>query len=359
MQAPERILFLASPAMTGALQQGEVVVDLDHVEAPLALCSKSGSVCAATPLARDLFGRMANVARLPADLPGELWAALEAVPAGHAVEWRPHNGAHEVLGCTRYHAAEHYLLLMNEISDKHAALSRRLHRQRLEATGRLVASIAHEVRNSVASIVYSADFLAMKHTVLRPETVRDTAREMLVASRRVQSTVDGLLDYARLGPTVTAPVSLLDVLTRAQGLLRSVYIKRGHRLHVDIAPSAQWVRGNSLTVEQILVNLLLNAAECVAGTVSVVVSSARAPSPAGGGKPDEMVCVRVSDDGPGVPARLRQTIFEPFFTTREQGTGLGLTNAREAAESLGGALRLEDAPVGACFAIYLPVGEPG
>jgi signal transduction histidine kinase len=330
------------------------LADLERVDAPLTVCSTSGHAVAATLRGRELLERIAGLSHIPAPLPPPLWAALAGVPPGRAVEWRPPGGAHMVLGCTRYRAGDGYLLLMNEITDKRAELSRRLHQQRLEATGRLVASIAHELRNSVASIVYSADFLGLAVTDLPRETIRDTAREMLAASRRLEFTVDGLLDYAKLGPTVAVPVSLREVLTRAQGFLRSVFRRDAHRLRTEIDPAADWVRGNSLTIEQIFINLLLNAAEASTGTVTVVVTSKLVDD--GSTKPG-LVRVTISDDGHGVPAALRESIFEPFFTTRENATGLGLTTARDAAASLGGDVTLEDAEVGARFVVTLQRGD--
>jgi two-component system sensor histidine kinase HupT/HoxJ len=69
------------------------------------------------------------------------------------------------------------------------------------------------------------------------------------------------------------------------------------------------------------------------------------------------VCVRVADDGPGVPQVVRELVFDPFFTTKEQRPGLGLTIARQAARRMNGELLLVDAERGACFALYLPGGE--
>ncbi len=76
-------------------------------------------------------------------------------------------------------------------------------------------------------------------------TLRETVQEICDASRRLQLTVDGLLDYARLGPTIAVPVSLREVMNRAQGLLRSFYRSGSHRLRVGIAPEADWVRGKA------------------------------------------------------------------------------------------------------------------
>lgn len=328
-------------------------VDFAHLDAPLLSCDGEGRVRVATPSALALLQRLGSATseRVPADL----WATLDRVGTGKSVQWRPPGPAHLVLGCTRYRDRDGFLLIMKEVSDVHAAQSRRFHRERLEATGRLVASIAHELRNPVASIVYSADLLAMYGADIPHATLTETLAVMIAASSRVQSTVAGLLDYARLGPTINAPVALDDVLTRAQGFLRSIYREHHHQMRVQLAADARVVRGNTLSIEQIFVNLLLNAAEAATKPVTVRISSALVRRRAGAR--DQMVRVTVHDDGVGIPKALHGTVFEPFFTTREEGTGLGLNIAREAAESLGGTLVLEDAKVGACFAVYLPLGS--
>jgi signal transduction histidine kinase len=318
----------------------DIDLRLRDIEAPVALCFPTGEVEAATGQALDLMRRVNVLTDLPGALPLELWEQLERVTPGEAVEWRPPGDGQNILGCTRYHVGDRYLLLMKEVSHKHAALSRRLHSQRLEATGRLVASVAHELRNAVASIVYSAELL-----------------EMVAASKQLQSSVDSLLGYARLGPNVSVPVSLREVMTRAQGFLRSSYREGRHKLIVDIHPSADWVQGNTHTIEQIFVNLLLNAAEIATGPVQVRVFSDLAPLPNAASDGPSHVRVRVWDNGPGVPERIREAIFQPFYSTREQGTGLGLTIAIEAAKSLGGTLLLEDRTPGACFVVYLPQGH--
>jgi signal transduction histidine kinase len=290
---------------------------------------------------------------IPAVLPRDLWDRLNAVADGEAVEWPPPE-AGRLLGCTRYPGASGgFLLLMRELSDKRAQLSERLHRQRLESTGRLIASIAHDIRSSVASIVYSADFLDVSGTALNHETLRESVLDICNASRRLQLTVDGLLDFARLGPTISVPVSLPDVLNRAHGLVRSLYREGAHRLHVHVSRDAEWVRGNPIVIEQIFVNLLLNAAEAAPGHRSVVVN-ARTDEDVGH---ERRVSVRVHDDGPGVPEALREAIFSPFFTTKAEGSGLGLTSAREAAESQEGDLLLEPSARGACFVVQLVRSE--
>jgi signal transduction histidine kinase len=334
---------------------------LSDLHAPVVVCSPDGTVVNATAEALELLERVHGTDAYGGALPRELWEHLEAAPAGEAVDWRPPGGGRGVLGCTRYGFGDHYMLLMKEVSQKHAALSRRMHSQRLEATGRLVASVAHELRNAVASIVYSAELLDLTGGDTSPETLRDTVSEMVAASRQLQSSVSSLLGYARLGPSVFVPVSLRDVMTRAQGFLRSVYRDGERQLQVEIPAAADCVQGNTLTIEQIFVNLLLNASEAAPGPLCVRIEADLAIPPDAPSYTPLHVRVRVSDDGPGIPPRLRESVFQPFFSTREQGTGLGLTIASEAANSLGGVLVLEDSPgPGACFAVYLPrsQGEP-
>jgi len=335
-----------------------------HVEAlqvPLAVCSSQGSVQVATPLALELLRRLSVVDHTPAPLPTELWSLLERTPAGEAVEWRPPGKPGDVLGFTRYAATSHsYLLLMREVSAKHVALSERVHRQRTETTERLVASIAHDIRGPVASIVYSVDFLRGRARSLGQQMLSETLQDIGEASRRLQLTADALLDHAGLGPRVSVPVLLQDVLNRVRGLLGAHYRDGAHRLRVDIAPHAEWVRGNPVVIEQIFVNLLLNSAEASPSPRYVIVTASPSPPPPGREhqkKREEApfyVCIRVWDDGPGIPASFREFIFDAFFTTKANCTGLGLSIARHAAETLDGTILLMDDEPGTSFAVYLP-----
>lgn len=105
----------------------DIDLRLRDIEAPVALCFPTGEVEAATRQALELLRRVKVLDALPGALPRELWAQLERVKAGEAVEWRPPADGQNILGCTRYHVGDRYLLLMKEVSHKHAALSRRLH----------------------------------------------------------------------------------------------------------------------------------------------------------------------------------------------------------------------------------------
>lgn len=332
------------------------------MEAPIALCSATGVLHLATAPALALLRRISVIDSLPSSVPADLWRLLERTATGEAVEWRPLGLAHEVLGCTRYPAAPgSYVLLMREVSSKRLALSERLNRQRLDLTERLVASIARDLRSSVASVVYSADFLNVRGGSVEPAVLAETVRDISKASASLQQTLDALLDYAHLGPSVSVPVQVREVLNRALGTLRNHYRDGAHRLRMDVAPRAELVRGNQLVIEQIFVNLLLNAVEASAAPRCVIVTAfpaVREIVPRTGSP--FYICIRVWDDGPGIPADHRPFVFDPFFTTKQGSPGLGLAIARQAAESLDGQLELTDDETGTCFSLYLPgyEGEP-
>jgi signal transduction histidine kinase len=333
-------------------------LDIETVEAPIALCSNAGRLQFATPAAVALLRRVASADQSPASVPVDLWRLLEREKAGETIEWRS-PGGRDVLSCTRYYAARgSYLLLLSEVSAKHALLAERLHRQQLNATERLVASIAHDIRSSVASVVYSADFLEVGGNAIAPIVLSETLRDITKASAHLQLTVDALLDYARLGPSVSVSVPVREVLNRAHGSLRTHYREGDHRLRVDVAPRAEWVRGNPIVIEQIFVNLLLNAVEASSTPRCVIVTAFPALLPRAAHVAASLhVCIRVWDDGPGIPADLRQLVFDPFFTTKHESPGMGLSVARQAAESLDGTLELSDDESGTCFSVYLPAGQ--
>jgi len=346
-----------SPIVTASAWDGDTVA-LSEINVPMAACNAAGEVVALSPQARAvLAGVGVDPSHLPFPLPRQLWADLENAPEGEAIEWHAAKETEASLGCTRYgFGAARFLVLMREVSAKRRELSRRLHQQRLESTGRLVASIAHDVRTALASILYNADFLVGAVEELPARAVAETAGEIHSASRRLESICAGLLGFAKLGPPVADEVALHDVVGRACSLVRPMYRERGHELKSHAWPGNLRVRGNSILIDQILVNLLVNAAESSREAIHVLLECT--PAPLDPKDPRERVRISVTDDGPGVPAGLRESIFHPFFTTHSDGSGLGLTTAREAAREMGGDLFLEPTERGARFVAVLLAGAP-
>jgi signal transduction histidine kinase len=331
-------------------------IELDGVDAPLVLSSADGVAERATPVALQLMQRLGVCRSLPRQLPADLWRRFDEVAPGQAVEWRPPQHPECVLGCSRYSAKAGHFILMREVSDKLAERSLRLRSLHAQAIDRLVASVAHELRSSLCSIVYGTDFLELAGGELTREALTQTLKELAMGSRRLQLSVDSVLDHARLGPRVSVPVSLTRVLERVGLLMRSLYGGRAPRLHVAVPAEADWVLGNPLSVEQIFAQLLSNAAESQTRPARARISAELASAPAGSNGPAR-VRVHVWNDGPSIPLDLAESIFEPFFTTRPHATGLGLTQATAAAEAQDGSLVLEACGPGASFAVTFPASE--
>ena len=334
---------------------------LADIGAPLAVLDDNARVIEATPAAVALIARFQLATTLPVQLPHDLARELASTPLGVPIVWRPRPELDAVLGCTRYALGDdHRLLLMCEITEQQRALSRRMHRQRLEETGRLAAQMAHDLRSPLSSIVYNVDLLQNRAGELSANA-RELLRETEIAADQLRRTIEGLLDFVRLGPPVNTTQSLRDTFDRVSSLLRPMFRAGSHELRTELHDDQLRLRGNPLTIEQIFVNLLVNAIESSDRPVHVCISSERVAPAAPGLRPwrtmDDMVRIRVTDDGPGIPAELSVTVFEAFVTSKPHGTGLGLAIAREAAQSLGGQVALDAATSGCAMVVELPVAR--
>jgi two-component system NtrC family sensor kinase len=217
--------------------------------------------------------------------------------------------------------------------------------ERMATAARLAVMVAHDLRTPLASILLNLDVLGDRWRELPGEEVQSCIQESWQAAQQLRVVIEGMLDMVRVGPQPAREISLREVLLRVLGLVRPLARARGHAITIELGDDAASVRGNLVTVEQIFLNLLLNAAEASRSPLSIQVSSRRV-----GG----LIEVRVADDGPGIPAEHRARLFQTAFTTKPNGTGMGLDIARDAARLSGGSLELEETAVGACFVARLP-----
>lgn len=358
----------ASPALPALPFDGESI-QLSALTCALAVCTTSGIAVAASPPGRELLSRCGvHAGRLPRRLPRGLWTALTDNPEAAPVVWRASSGSSAplCLGCSRYGLGDdRVLLLMRELGDHQQDLARRLHKQRLETTGRLVASLAHDLRTPLAAMIFDTESAAQAAMNGHRGEVQGSLDRVRAAAMRLQQFIDGLLEFARTGTTTARPVSLATVVGRVSGFVRPTLRDREHSLVVDISGEARLVSTNPLSAEQVLTNLVVNASESRTGAMSIQLTAALVTE----GFPEHMeesarrtggvVRVLVSDDGPGVPQSDRERLFEPFYTTKPGGTGLGLPMAREAMVELGGDIRIESSPSGCTVSVWFPRPELG
>ena len=207
----------------------------------------------------------------------------------------------------------------------------------------VLATIGHEIRNPLAAALANVECLREGALIpLSEEDRRATVDDTVIALRRIQDVMTAVSSLVKGAPPVLEKVQMWSVAERAVASVRP------HDTRIEIA-GEQAIRGwgNAALLEQVVANLVQNALDATLGQekrhvlVRVYAASGEAR-------------ISVRDNGPGVPAALRQRIFEPFFTTKgERGTGLGLVLVRHAVSRMGGTLSLGPSEHGAVFRIRL------
>jgi signal transduction histidine kinase len=221
---------------------------------------------------------------------------------------------------------------------------------RLAQLGTLAAGVAHEINNPLASIVAAADGLLRS---ARSDGGADPAQvEYLQILRkealRAKDITTRLLRFAREDQGRRAPIRLADEIREVAAFLGHQLQQAGLRLELDLAAADAVIEGDAEEWRQALLNLLRNAMDASPSGGAIRLQLAYA---------DGGLRLAVADEGPGIPAALRQRVFEPFFTTKPtgQGTGLGLAITHRIVEAHGGRIYVADAPVGARICIDLPL----
>jgi signal transduction histidine kinase len=219
-------------------------------------------------------------------------------------------------------------------------------RESLAAMGEFAASLAHEVRNPLTAV--KIDLQSLQEKVADDEALNVPLRRALEEIDRLDATVGDALAVVRRGDSDQT----LDVWQPIRAAAHSAgpaFSKAGARLEVIGEDDELTVRGDAAGLEQLFLNLVLNAAEALSpgGQAKIVARRERGS-----------VLVRVEDDGPGIPEGARERIFEPLFSTKETGTGLGLTIARRIVEAHRGDLSVEDNEDGGTrVEIRLPIAD--
>jgi PAS domain S-box-containing protein len=241
----------------------------------------------------------------------------------------------------------HYVGVERDTTDELKLRDQLVHSERLSAIGELVAGVAHEINNPLQTIVGSVELMLEERTT--PAMQRDLELVRREAGRAGQI-VRNLLSFVRRSTPDRAAVDLNDII-RATVELRQFHLQQHNiSIEMELYPRAIYALVNREEIQQIILNLLLNAEQAMAlsGKGSRITLRSY---PA-----EAFQAVEVSDDGPGVGADLTGRIFEPFFTTKDvgQGTGLGLSISHGIAAAHGGALELRSSAVGARFRLTLP-----
>jgi signal transduction histidine kinase len=222
---------------------------------------------------------------------------------------------------------------------------------KLSALGELVAGVAHELNNPLTVLLGTADMIEAEAS----QSIQRHVRLMREALDSAQHVVRGLLTFGRQMPLQKTRVDLNDLTERVLALTFGELHVAEVSIHKELAVGLPLVWADANQLQQVLVNLITNAKQAMAGTLGerrLTISASRAGA--------DRVRIRVADTGPGIPADTLGKVFDPFVTTKSDGTGLGLSISYGIVREHGGTLSADSPPGrGATFTIELPIeGSP-
>ena len=360
---------------------------IDHAIAGIVSTDGQGRIVEFNPAAEAMFGRSrADVLGLEVGaliVPPQHRAAHAAGMARMAAGGAPrvmgrrvqmtalrHDGSEfpmeMVLFRTQLDGVVHYTASMSDITERIESAGQ-IERQRdalrqsekLTAMGSLLAGVAHELNNPLAIVMGRASLLEEK---TEGTALQGDAQRIREAAERCGRIVRTFLNMARQRPPQRAPVQLNDLARAAAEMLGYTLRSHGIAIVLELAEPLPEVMADGDQVGQVLLNLVVNAQQALAGADA---ARPRRITLQTGVEPRrdnraQRVWLRVADTGPGVPQAVQARIFEPFFTTKAEGlgTGLGLSVSRSMLREHGGDLVLErdgSDGGGAAFRLSLPI----
>ena len=287
------------------------------------------------------------------DLADSFWAMARAL------ERREHKIVQQSQELERY-ARELESMVEERTRELRESQRALVHQEKMVAAGQLAAGVAHELGSPLGAILLHAG-MALEELDDAPsaaEVDRSALRESLTTviaqAERTRAIVRNLLDFSRPSAQERRPLALDELVRRTAELMAHDLHRRGVELELALEPVTIIADRNE--IEQVLVNLLRNAADAMVAGGRIRVGTARRERAGDAAQ----ACLRVSDRGAGIPAEAVDRVFEPFFTTKPPGvgTGLGLWVCYNIVTDHGGSIEVESTgPEGTTFRVCLPCAQ--
>ncbi len=242
-----------------------------------------------------------------------------------------------------------FTAVIRDITERKQMQSKLAQTERLAAVGELAAGVAHEVNNPVNTIINCAQLIA------DGDDPKENCQVIIEEGERIADIVKDLLQFARDDNDRAQPTSLQEVVQRTLRLIGENFKRHGIALRVELPEQLPPVLARPQQIQQVLLNLLINAKDALLAHSGNDKQVRIACEPT-----ERHVVLSVVDNGPGIPESLGERIFEPFVTTKRArgGTGLGLSVSRSIVEGYHGTLTVVSAPGhGATFRIRLPCAD--
>ena len=371
-----KVMGAEREALAGELQQVRLEADdvLRNLRTGVLTVDGAGKLLYSNPAAEALLGFEADAWRdrpiMPelARLAPEFWAAIIATARRGVrlmrVEASVHRGDRVFpigLTTTTIEGPRGELprvtAIFADISDSKRLQELHLRAERLEAVAELSSSLAHEIKNPLASIRSSVEQLSRSSRANADE--KFLANLIVRESDRLSRLLSEFLDFSRVRVTEYRALDLVEVAGAATRLVmeREDFPEDAQvALEGDVTP----MEGDEDLVHRVVSNLVLNAAQAAGKGARIAVRIGRAAPgdlPAGAGIEDP-VRLDVQDNGPGIPESVRERLFEPFVTGRVGGTGLGLAIVQRAVEAHRGLVMVDSTPgSGTTFTVFFPAAR--
>lgn len=311
----------------------------------------------------DQKGRIKQANQQAAELLGEplekeLWREIilrsfkPQADDGHEVSLR--DGRKVKISITPLVEEKGQLIVLTDLTETRELQSRISHLQRLSSLGKMVASLAHQVRTPLSSaMLYAANLRSLN--LKNPMADRFTTN-LQNRLKDLESQVNDMLLFAKSGEQqIVAPMTVSQVMVNGAEAVDALLATKSIQLKLDKKPSLHQLMGNETALTGAISNLLHNAIEVsqqgdVIEVITDIVEENGAP----------YISIQIKDQGCGLSEHQIDSIFEPFFTTKTQGTGLGLAVVKSVAKSHHGFVKAANniEGKGACFTLLLPCIQP-
>jgi two-component system sensor histidine kinase FlrB len=283
-------------------------------------------------------------------LEGEKWRAIISrsfkprSDDGHEVSL--YDGRRVKLEITPLQSGQ--VIVITDLTETRKLQERVSHLQRVSALGRMVASLAHQIRTPLsAAMLYAAN---LSNSRLTAENRNNFAGKLTSRLVDLEKQVNDMLMFAKSGENqVLEQVSLQQLLTEVHQGSEALVVENG-QYSVELPEPDICILANKTSLASAITNLVHNAVQVVGKGVNIHLAARRTNN-----IPNQ-VCISVEDNGPGVKPEQIEKIFEPFYTTRSQGTGLGLSVVKTVAQAHQGKVEVVNKESGgAIFNLYLPI----
>jgi len=224
-------------------------------------------------------------------------------------------------------------------------------KDKMASLGHVAAGIAHEIRNPLSGInIYVSGLGRLCAKFDLPEQIQKNLYLIKEASNDIELVVRRVLDFAKPGIPLVATIDARDPVNKALYLCKVFFRKSNIRVEKKFAQKSLLCRVDDKLIQQVVLNILTNAAEAMAGLTSDKIICVRIYPE------DDFIIITVSDSGPGVAENEKKNIFDPFYTTKKDGTGIGLSLCHKIIEDHFGVIKIMKSSLGgAKFVIKLPI----